>query len=146
MDNFHTFHRKQGLIFILIVSTVHTKCQSPFALLYVNIRKCFKSKKKNVCYFPSSGVKGLTLSMLDKMFSADHILIFFFLFSPENKISYFMQTGDNLHEISNPVFREKNKISPLSAKFSQIVIKVNKSQPKVSNCQTMLDDLDCGRP
>ena len=37
---------------------------------------------------------------------------FFFLFFPENRILYFMQSvsfGDNLHEISNPVFWEKKK-------------------------------------
>ena len=39
--------------------------------------------------------------------SADNKLIFFF---PENRIWHFMQTislGDNLHEMSNPVFQEK---------------------------------------
>ena len=41
--------------------------------------------------------------------SADDKLIFF-LFSPENKIWHFMQTvslGENLHDVSNPVFSEK---------------------------------------
>ena len=50
----------------------------------------------------------LTLNILGK-FSADDILIFF-LFFLENRILYFMQIvsrGDNLHEMSNPVFLEK---------------------------------------
>ena len=42
-------------------------------------------------------------------FSADNILKYFFLFFPENRIRHFMQIvsiGDNLHEMSNPVFWE----------------------------------------
>ena len=40
-------------------------------------------------------------------FSADGQLMIFFLFFPENRIWHFMQIvswGDNLHEMSNPVF------------------------------------------
>ena len=51
----------------------------------------------------------LTLSTLGKIFSSWHIEIFF-LFSPENRIWHFMQivsTGDNLHEMSYPVFWKK---------------------------------------
>ena len=43
-------------------------------------------------------------------FSADDKLMIFFLFFPENWIWHFMQIvslGDNLHEMSNPVFWEK---------------------------------------
>ena len=43
-------------------------------------------------------------------FSADDILKYFFLFFPENRIWHFMQIdsiGDDLHEMSNPVFWEK---------------------------------------
>ena len=43
-------------------------------------------------------------------FSADDRLMIFFLFFPENRIWHFMQivsVGDNLHEMSNPVFWEK---------------------------------------
>ena len=43
-------------------------------------------------------------------FSADNKLMIFFLFFPENRIRHFMQIvslGDNLHEMSNPVFWEK---------------------------------------
>ena len=50
--------------------------------------------------------------MLGKNFSKRHFEIFF-LFSPENRISYFMQivsTEDNLHETSNPVLWEKLEI------------------------------------
>ena len=49
--------------------------------------------------------RDLTLSTLGKIFSRQHIEIFF-LFSPENRIGHFMQivsSGDNLHERSNPV-------------------------------------------
>ena len=43
-------------------------------------------------------------------FLADGKLMIFFLFFLENRIWHFMQivsSGDNLHEISNPVFWEK---------------------------------------
>ena len=43
-------------------------------------------------------------------FSADDRLMIFFLFFPENRIWHFMQIvslGDNLHEMSYPVFWEK---------------------------------------
>ena len=51
----------------------------------------------------------LTLSTLGKIFSRRHFEIFF-LFFTENRIWHFMQIvslGDNLHEMSNPVFWEK---------------------------------------
>ena len=56
--------------------------------------------------------------------SADDELTIFFLFSAENRIWYFMQivsNGDNLHEISNPVFwKKKKKIKMSSAEnFTQ---------------------------
>ena len=43
---------------------------------------------------------------------ADGKLVVFFLFFQENKIWHFMQTvsnGDSLHEMSNPVFSEKEE-------------------------------------
>ena len=43
-------------------------------------------------------------------FSADDKMMLFFLFFPENRIWHFMQIvslGDNLHEMSNPIFWEK---------------------------------------
>ena len=43
-------------------------------------------------------------------FLADDKMMLFFLFFPENRIWHFMQIvslGDNLHEMSNPVFWEK---------------------------------------
>ena len=52
---------------------------------------------------------GLTFTTL-WAFSADDKLMIFFLFFPENWIWHFMQIvsfGDNLHEMSNPVFWEK---------------------------------------
>ena len=55
------------------------------------------------------------LSMLGKNFSRQYFEIyFFFLFFPENKIWHFMQIaslGDNLLEMSKPIFRENKKIS-----------------------------------
>ena len=48
-------------------------------------------------------------------FSADDKLMIFFLFFPENRIWHFMQIvslGDNLHEMSNPVFWENKKNLP----------------------------------
>ena len=48
----------------------------------------------------------LRLSTLGKIFSRRHFEMFF-LFFPENRIRHFMQTvsnGDNLHEMSNPIF------------------------------------------
>ena len=51
----------------------------------------------------------LTLSTLGKIFSRRHFEIFF-LFFPENRIWHCMQivsSGDNLHEMSDPVFWEK---------------------------------------
>ena len=52
--------------------------------------------------------------------------VIFFLFFPENRIWHFMQivsNGDNLHEMSNPVFWEKkNNVSTSSAEnFTQSV-------------------------
>ena len=44
--------------------------------------------------------------------SADDKLMIIFLFFPENRIWHFMQIvsiGDNLHEMSKPVFRENKK-------------------------------------
>ena len=44
--------------------------------------------------------------------SADDKLMIFFLFFPVNRIWHFMQIvswGDNLHEMSNPVFWEKQE-------------------------------------
>ena len=41
----------------------------------------------------------------------DEILFLIFFFS-QNTIGEFMQTGDNLHELSNPVFWENNKKKP----------------------------------
>ena len=57
----------------------------------------------------SASILRLTLSTLSKIFSIQHIEIFF-LFFPESRICRFMQIvsiGDNLHEMLNPVFWEK---------------------------------------
>ena len=71
----------------------------------------------------------LTPSTLGKIFSRQHIEIFF-LFFPGNIIEHFMQTvsnGDNLHEMSNPVFwkNKKNFIHLSSADFASRGVKVN---------------------
>ena len=50
----------------------------------------------------------LSIITLGKIFSRQHTEIFF-LFFPENSIWHFMQivsNGDNLHEMSIPVFKE----------------------------------------
>ena len=67
----------------------------------------------------------LTLSILDKISSRWHTEIFY-LFFLENRIWQFMQivsTGDNLHEMSNPVliFSPKNRIW----KFMQTLSNLN---------------------
>ena len=83
-----------------------------------------RNKKKYLSGYSSY----LPLSMLGKYFSRRHFEIFFLSF-PENKIWHFMQTvsnGDNLHEISNPVFWENKKyITNLSsAVLAQTVVMV----------------------
>ena len=45
---------------------------------------------------------------MGKRFSSRHFEICF-LFSQKNRICHPMQIGDNLHEMSNPVFLEKRK-------------------------------------
>ena len=53
----------------------------------------------------------LTLSILGKIFSRQHFEILF-LFFPENRIRRVMQiasNGNNLHEMSNPVFWGKKR-------------------------------------
>ena len=57
-----------------------------------------------------------------KIFSRWHFKSFFLFFS-ENKVWHFLQivsSGDNLHEMTNPVFKEKktNVISFLSAELA----------------------------
>ena len=68
-------------------------------MLYPNHAIFNHVKKRSLCI--------LTLSTLGKKFSRRYIEVFF-LFFPENMIRHFMQiNGDNLHEMSNPVFWEK---------------------------------------
>ena len=63
---------------------------------------------------------------------------FVFLFFPENKIWHFMQIvslGDNLLEMSKPIFRENKKISVfLSAAFTQRVVKVKHLKLYTGRC------------
>ena len=59
--------------------------------------------------YPDQSHSVLMYSTLGKIFSRHHIEIFFLYFT-ENSFSHFMQivsTGDNLHEMSNPIFWEK---------------------------------------
>ena len=70
-----------------------------------------KKKKKNAhkpnkiveilyfCFYISKPILVLLLFLYYKNFSRGHFKNSFLIF-PENKFSHFMQTGDNLHEIS----------------------------------------------
>ena len=68
--------------------------------------------------------------------SAENILNYFFLFFPENRFGHFVQivsllTGDNLHEMSKPIFWKKirkNIIGVSSAKLAQGVVVVKFSR------------------
>ena len=78
------------------------KCCSP-AHLSESVSPC-----RSVCIVLNrKGGKWLTLSTLGKIFSRRYIEIFFLIFS--QKTGFEISIGDNLHEISNPVFREKKK-------------------------------------
>ena len=69
-----------------------------------------------------SSKASLTLSSLGKNVSRQDIEIVF-LFSPENRIWHFIQIvsiGDNLYEMSNPVFWEKNKKNRANLSFCWI--------------------------
>ena len=62
-------------------------------------------------------VAELMLSTLGKIFSRRHVGVFFFLFYPENRIRHFLKivsSGDNFHEMSNPVLWENKKTLPIS--------------------------------
>ena len=74
-------------------------------------RHCHTSTGSKIDFFQilEQYVKELTFTTL-WAFSADDRLMIFFLFFPENRIWHFMQIvslGDNLHEMSYPVFWEK---------------------------------------
>ena len=56
----------------------------------------------------------LTFIILWANSADDKLMMFFFLFFPDKRILHFMQivsNGDNLHEMSNPVFWENKKNS-----------------------------------
>ena len=62
----------------------------------------------------------------------DKMMILFFLFLQENRIWYFMQNvsnGDNLHEMSNPVFWEnrENILKCRLLKILHCVLSVSRS-------------------
>ena len=72
----------------------------------------------------------LTFSHLSKSFGGWYFEIFV-IFFPENRIWHFMQivsTGDNLHEMSDPVFwkkKIKESISLAYAELAKIVVRLN---------------------
>ena len=74
--------------------------------------------KKKISMNSKDNVRELTFNTPGKNFSRLHIEIFFLVF-PEN--------GDNLHEMSCPVFWEKkiSIINLLSAELAKRVVKVN---------------------
>ena len=99
--------------------------------------------------------KQLMLSTLDK-FSADNILKYFSYFFPENRIWHFIQiisNGENLHEISNPVFWEKSqetgfgiscKLSSMETiwmKFQILFSGKNKKNIITKDCQRLTKSL-----
>ena len=79
-------------------------CQRNFKIYFFK-----KSKTKFKITSGAVWIGTLTFTTL-WAFSADDKMMLFFLFFPENRIWHFMQIvslGDNLHEMSNPVFWEK---------------------------------------
>ena len=63
----------------------------------------------------------LTLSILAKIFSRQHIEVCFLIFPRKQDLTFHasVSNGDNLHEMSSPVFWEnkKNVTNLLSAEF-----------------------------
>ena len=60
----------------------------------------------------------------------DKLVIFFFLFQ-ENRIWYYIQIGDSMHELSNPVFWKRNNKKNISKCF------VLKFLPRVQSVKPM---------
>ena len=81
------------------------------------IKLFFYAKNRYFSYFSTKNTlsKGISRKLTFTTlwaFSADDKLMIFFLFFPVNRIWHFMQIvswGDNLHEMSNPVFWEKQE-------------------------------------
>ena len=84
---------------------------------------------------------------MDKILSRWHTDIYFFFF-PENRFDISCKLspkGNNLHEMSNPVFwkNEKN-INLLSAELPQRVLKIKLSKlTEVSNCYKNVKNTSC---
>ena len=81
----------------------------------------------------------ITLSTLGKIFSRRHIEIFF-LFFQENRFRHFMQivsSGDNLHEMPNPIFWGKIRTISICHLTENgiwlIVLKLNPNKHKAKN-------------
>ena len=70
----------------------------------------------------------LTLSTLGKIFSRQHFEIFFLIFPRKQDLTFHANClqGDNLHEMSDPVYvkNKKNIINLSSAENAQRVVKV----------------------
>ena len=72
----------------------------------------------------------IPFNMLGNIFSRQHFEIFFLLFFLENRLEHFIQTicmkchrlfGDNLHEMSKPVFwKKERKISSIGRLLNQL--------------------------
>ena len=95
-----------------------------------HINEPIQYRVSNCTSFPFIMKCHLMLSTLGKIFSRWDFEIVFLVF-PENKIWHFMQivSGNNLHELSNPVFWKKKKeknisICGLLKKFTQWLVKV----------------------
>ena len=74
------------------------------------IQNLFTNVTKNQCKIYNTNSDNLIFNTLWANLTDDKLI--FFLFSPENKIWYFMQIvtiGDNWHIMSKPVFSEKLK-------------------------------------
>ena len=77
--------------------------------------------------------KSLTLSTLGKIFSRQHLEIFFLIFPRKQDLTFHANClqGDNLHEMSDPVYakNKKNIINLSSAENAQRVVKVKCLHP-----------------
>ena len=91
-------HWSKVYFFLCMLSSVRAKSLILLLLLFIQHLKLGRR-------FGASKID-LILCMLDKNFSRKHFEIFF-LFFLENRIWHFMQivsNGDNLHEVSDPIF------------------------------------------
>ena len=112
---------------IWICTVCHSECEI-MSTIWIKKSDWLKIWKGCGILIYSAG-QGFMLNMLGKIFSIWHIEIFF-IFFPENRFWHFMHivsNGDNLHEISNPVFWGKIRkiLSICCLLISQRVVKIN---------------------